>query len=104
MEGSRTQLGSPGDPAPVLKTGEPTGTHPLPRIKDTKEAIDVQDGIQNGVVPQWFCLLMLGDSLYVSVIPLAFASFSTYNDKKYRLRGIDDHPPCHFFPTKFQEK
>ena len=50
MDGSRTHLGSPSDPAPVLKTGEPTGTHPLPRIKHTKEV-----GVVQGATPlEWF--------------------------------------------------
>jgi hypothetical protein len=30
MDGSRTHRGPHNDPPPVLKTGEPTGTQPLP--------------------------------------------------------------------------
>ena len=33
MDGSRTHRGPLDDPPPVLKTGEPTGTHPLPLIR-----------------------------------------------------------------------
>ena len=35
MDGSRTHHGPQRDPPPVLKTGEPTGTQPLPESKDT---------------------------------------------------------------------
>jgi hypothetical protein len=31
MDGGRTHRGPQRDPPPVLKTGEPTGTQPLPR-------------------------------------------------------------------------
>ena len=32
MDGSRTHRSSQRDPPPVLKTGEPTGTQPLPKL------------------------------------------------------------------------
>lgn len=32
MDGSRTHRSSQRDPPPVLKTGEPTGTQPLPSL------------------------------------------------------------------------
>ncbi len=32
MDGSRTHRGPQRDPPPVLKTGEPTGTQPLPGL------------------------------------------------------------------------
>ena len=35
MDGGRTHRGPQRDPPPVLKTGEPTGTQPLPTAKDT---------------------------------------------------------------------
>ena len=35
MDGSRTHRGPLNGPPPVLKTGEPTGTQPLPTAKDT---------------------------------------------------------------------
>ncbi|KAA3646124.1 MAG: hypothetical protein DWQ07_07815 [Chloroflexi bacterium] len=31
VHGSRTHRGPQRDPPPILKTGEPTGTHPLPQ-------------------------------------------------------------------------
>ena len=33
MDGSRTHRGSHYDPPPILKTGRPTGTYPLPPIR-----------------------------------------------------------------------
>ena len=33
MDGSRTHRGPQRDPPPVLKTGKPTGTSPLPLIR-----------------------------------------------------------------------
>ena len=35
VDGSRTHHGPQSDPSPILKTGEPTGTLPLPRNKHT---------------------------------------------------------------------
>ena len=35
VDGGRTHRGPQRDPPPVLKTGEPTGTQPLPTAKDT---------------------------------------------------------------------
>ena len=41
MDGSRTHRGPLCDPPPVLKTGEPTGTQPPPRVRDSTPWIDV---------------------------------------------------------------
>ena len=42
MDGGRTHRGPQRDPPPVLKTGEPTGTQPLPTAKDTPGRMNLQ--------------------------------------------------------------
>ena len=42
VDGGRTHRGPQRDPPPVLKTGEPTGTQPLPATKDTAGRMNLQ--------------------------------------------------------------
>jgi hypothetical protein len=42
VDGGRTHRGPQRDPPPVLKTGEPTGTQPLPTAKDTAGKVKLQ--------------------------------------------------------------
>src|SRR3989304_5676766 len=44
MDGSRTHHGPQRGPPPVLKTGEPTGTQPLPRISILQAQLFVNEG------------------------------------------------------------
>jgi len=48
MDGSRTHRGPHGDPPPILKTGEPTGTHPFPRLRIPQP--EIIDKVERAVV------------------------------------------------------
>ena len=58
VDGSRTHHGSQRDPSPILKTGEPTGTQPLPKsYKHTASRMIIQDsGNMCNMYHEVFCI------------------------------------------------
>src|SRR5512141_1024579 len=84
MDGCRTHRGPQRDPPPVLKTGKPTGTYPLPE-KSYSQCIGLSNSVES-ILNQAKPFSIITFFLKIAT-GLVFFSLSLYTTTDYILTG-----------------